>query len=100
MKFNDLINESNIKGGTIIPNVGKVAEPLFKTLLLKNPNVKKMLSDKEYDFLNSDKTIVIHHQSKPFNSIITDFENEIGIDLKANKIYIPFKSARKELKDK
>jgi hypothetical protein len=83
--------------GTLIPKVGTINDFELKNLLLKNKTVLDILSDNEYKFLKSDKTDVIQHQSKPFNTIVTDGKLEFEMDLKTRKVIKPLTKARREI---
>jgi hypothetical protein len=80
-----------------IPKVGTIDDFKLKDLLLKNPRVKELLSDKEMNFLKKNDTDVIKHQSKPFNMIATDGKLEFEMDLKKYTLSKPLKKARPEI---
>jgi hypothetical protein len=80
-----------------IPKVGTIDDFELKNLLLKNPKVYEILPDKEFTFLKKSDTDVIRHQSKRFNTIVTDGKFEFEIDLKSGKLVKPLSKARKEI---
>jgi hypothetical protein len=80
-----------------IPKVGTIDDFMLKKLLLKNPKVKSLLSTKEMNFLKKPDTDVIQHESKPFNTIVTDGKLEFEIDGKKWVLVKPLKKARPEI---
>ena len=85
------------KGGkmdSFIPNVGTIDMGKLKSLLIKNSDVKSILSDKEFEFLKNENTDAIGVSGKPFNTIITDGNQEIEFDLKKNVVVKHLKEAR------
>jgi hypothetical protein len=97
--MNFIKNESITKSLTenFIPKVGTIDDFMLKDLLLKNPKVKEILSNKELEFLKKSNTDVIKHQSKRFNTIVTDGKLEFEIDLKVGKLVKPIGKARREI---
>jgi predicted sulfurtransferase len=78
-----------------IPYVGTIDRFELKNLLLKNPKIKNLLSDEEFEFLSDKKSVVIGNR---FKYIVTDGEFEIEIDLK-NNTFKPLRAARKNIKN-
>jgi hypothetical protein len=97
--MNFIKNESITKSlkENFIPKVGTIDDFMLKDLLLKNPKVKEILSNKELEFLKKSNTDVIKHQSKRFNTIVTDGKLEFEIDLKVGKLVKPIGKARREI---
>ena len=89
------------KGGKVpilIPNVGTIETFMLKSMLIKNPDVKSILNDKEFEFLKNENTDAIGVSGKPFNFIITDGNQEIEFDLKKNVVVKHLKEVRDKIK--
>jgi hypothetical protein len=89
------------KGGRfpiLIPNVGTIETVMYKSMLIKNPDVKSILTDKEFEFLKNENTDAIGVSGKPFNTIITDGNQEIEFDLKKNVVVKHLTEARDKIK--
>jgi hypothetical protein len=89
------------KGGKVdsfIPNVGSIDTFMLKSMLIKNSDVKSILSDKEFEFLKNENTDAIGVSGKPFNTIITDGNQEIEFDLKKNVVVKHLTEARDKIK--
>jgi hypothetical protein len=96
VKAGKKINKESVNEN-FIPKVGTIDDFELKNLLLKNPKVYEILPDKEFTFLKKSDTDVIRHQSKRFNTIVTDGKFEFEIDLKLGKLIKPLSKARKEI---
>lgn len=102
-KVNEIVKKADsfAKGGEIdsfIPEVGEIDTFMLKSMLIKNPNVKSILSDKEFEFLKNGNTDVIGVSGKPFNTIVTDGNQEVEFDLKKNVVVKHLTEARDKIK--